>query len=127
MTRQNQGSRNQRFQWSTSRFIRLSVRSCTPCWRNFASSQRSSQIESTKSMKPRERALDHPPRPPQPAAVGPSAFGQLAGGAHAVRVGPDPVASRSPGRLGRAHSHSTDRAQWEFLIECIDHLDKLWR
>jgi len=39
------------------------------------------QIESTKSMQPRERALDDPPCPPQPAAMGPSAFGQLAGDA----------------------------------------------
>ncbi len=38
-----------------------------------------SQVEPTKSMQPRERALDDPPRPPEPAAVGLAAFGQLAG------------------------------------------------
>jgi hypothetical protein len=38
-----------------------------------------SHVESTKSMQPRQRALDHPPRAPQPAAVGPSTFRQLAG------------------------------------------------
>ena len=38
-----------------------------------------SHVEATKSMQPRQRALDHPPCAPQPAAVRPSAFRQLAG------------------------------------------------
>jgi hypothetical protein len=38
-----------------------------------------SQIQAAKSMQPRQRALDDPPRSPQAAAMGPSAFGQLAG------------------------------------------------
>src|SRR5712691_12405607 len=38
-----------------------------------------SQVESPKSMQPRQRALDDPTRAAQAAAVGPSAFRQLAG------------------------------------------------
>jgi len=40
-----------------------------------------SHVETTKSMQPRHRALDDPARASEPAAVGPSAFGQLAGDA----------------------------------------------
>jgi hypothetical protein len=38
-----------------------------------------SHVEATKSMQPSQGALDDPPRTPKPAAVGPSAFGELAG------------------------------------------------
>ena len=36
-----------------------------------------SQIQATKSMQPGQGALDDPPRSPQAAAMGPTAFGQL--------------------------------------------------
>jgi len=39
------------------------------------------QIESTKSMEPRQRAFDDPARAPKAAAVGPTTFRQLAGDA----------------------------------------------
>jgi hypothetical protein len=78
-----------------------------------------SQVEATKSMQPRQRAFDDPAGVPKPAAVGPSAFRQLAGNPASrefvpMRLGIVPAVALHEARLSQRPTRAT--AQWRNAV-----------
>ena len=77
-----------------------------------------SQIQATKSMQPGQGALDDPARAPEAAAMGPAAFGQLAGDPAAIELVAMRLRIIARGRLGRARVSARADPAGRATAEC---------